>query len=99
MKKIRIDTSKGQYLLPLYLVAEDRANYYSIEVDGNEKDSIEYKKEVSYAMNDDFEAIDWLLNNSDWVDWKGLSTPLNESVNVTDDDFWCSSENFEIVDV
>ena len=95
-----LDTPNGQYAIPLRQVAENRADYYVIviEVDGNDKDSKEYEEEVEYAMKDDFEAIDWILNNSNWEDWKDVSVKLNDKFNVTDDDFWTSSDDFEIVE-
>jgi len=48
-------------------------------------------------MNDDFEAIDWLINNYDWEDWSVNAVKVNDDVNVTDDDFWTSSDDFEII--
>jgi enolase len=99
MKKLIFDTPKGQYSIPLELVARDRADYYSVIVDGNKIDSEEYKAEVEYTMDDNFEAIDWILNNSDWEDWKDKATKINDKVNVTDDNFWTSSDNFEIKEV
>ena len=48
-------------------------------------------------MDDDYEGIDWLINNSDWEDWKDVVLKINDKVNVTDDDFWTSSDGFEIV--
>jgi hypothetical protein len=99
MKAILCDTPKGQYHIPLQNVAEHRADYYTCEVDGNERGSDEWKEEVDYVMEDKFEGIDWLINNTDWVDWTDVATKVNDKVKVTDDDFWCSSEGFEIVDI
>jgi hypothetical protein len=98
MKYIEIDTPRGQYHLPLHLVAEDRANYYACKVDGYDKDSDEWDEEVQFAMDDSFEAIDWLGNNSDWEDWKENAIKINDKVNVTDADFWCSSDIFRIIE-
>lgn len=98
MKIILCDTPKGRYGIPLKLVAENRANYYSVEVDGNDPSSDEYKEEVDWVMADDFEGIDWLLNNSDWEDWESVAFKVDEKVKVTDDDFWTSSDGFKIID-
>lgn len=98
MKVIIIDTPKGQFSLPLKPVAEHRADFYACEVDGNEKGSEEWQDEVDFVMNDSYEAIDWLLNNNDWDEWKEQAIQINESINVTDDDFWHSSDNMEIKD-
>lgn len=96
MKMIRCNTPKGIYLIPLLPVAENRADYYSVIVDGNKKGSKEWQDEVDYAMNDSYEAIDWLLNNTDWEDWKDMAIKLNDNINVTHDDFWTDSSDFEI---
>lgn len=96
MEQIICNTPKGQYSIPLRKVAEHRADYYACEVDGHEKNSTEWQKEVDLVMEDDYEGIDWILNNSDWEDWKGISTKINDDVNVTDDDFWTCSGDFEI---
>lgn len=96
MKVIIVDTPKGQYSISLREVAKHRADYYACEVDGHEKHSKEWDEEVEYVMSDDYEGIDWILNNTDWSDWEGTATKLNDKVEVTDDDFWTSSENFTI---
>lgn len=98
MKVIKCNTPNGQFQIPLRLVAENRADYYAVEVDGNEKGSQEWQEEVDWVMKDDFEGIDWLLNNTNWEDWQDSATKLNDKVKVTDDDFWCSSDDFEIVE-
>lgn len=98
MKVIKCNTPNGQFQIPLKLVAENRADYYAVEVDGNEKGSQEWQEEVNWVMKDDFEGIDWLLNNTNWEDWQDSATKLNGKVKVTDDDFWCSSDDFEIVE-
>lgn len=93
--KLIIDTPKGQYELPLSVVAENRTEYYS-KKDGFEKDSKDWKEEIDFVMNDNYEGKDWLLNNMDWDDVKDRATKINDKVNVTDDDFWTSSDNVEI---
>jgi hypothetical protein len=98
MKVIKCNTPNGQFQIPLKLVAENRADYYAVEVDGNKKGSQEWQDEVDWVMKDDFEGIDWLINNTNWEDWQDLATKLNDKVKVTDDDFWCSSDGFEIVE-
>ncbi len=94
MKVIRFNTPKGQFQIDLKLVAENRADYYCDKI--NESD--EYSEEVNYVLNDDFEGIDWLINNTDFEDWKAHAIKINDLVNVTDDDFWCDCDGFEIID-
>ena len=98
MKVILCNTPKGQYHIPLKPVAEHRADYYICEKSGLEKTSTEYQEDVDWIMEDDFEGIDWLLNNTDWEDWENIAIKINNKVKVTDDDFWTSSDDFEIVD-
>lgn len=99
MKVIKCNTSKGQFYIPLQQVAEHRADYYVCEVNGNEKGSIQWEEEVNWVIEDDFEGVDWLLNNTDWEDWKGIAVKINDKVKVTDDDFWCDSDDFDIVEI
>ena len=99
MKVIICNTPKGQFKIPLQPVAENRADYYACEVDGHAKNSQEWQDEVDFVMNDNFEGIDWILNNTDWEDWEKIAVKLNNKVKTTDDDFWRSSEDFEIVEV
>ncbi len=98
MKYMIVDTPKGQYEIPLQLIAEHRADYYAVEVDGHEKGSPEYLAEVEYAMTDSYEAKDWILNNTDWKDWYSVAVKINEKINVTDADFFTSSENLSIIE-
>ena len=97
-KQILINTPDGQYLLPLQMVAEHRADYYSCEVDGHEKNSPEWQEEVGWVMKDDFDGIDWIINNTDWTDWKDFAIKINGKILVTDESFWCSSDGFNIID-
>ena len=75
MKVILINTPKGQFHLPLQIVAEHRADYYACEVDKHEKNSPEWQEEVDYAMKDSFEGIDWLINNTNWDEEAAGSSP------------------------
>lgn len=93
MKKvIRINTPDGQYALDLKLVAEDRASYYRGKTNKDE-----WLLDVDYVMNDDYEGIDWVLNNSNYEDWEEKTVKLNDSVKVTEDNFWTDSDDFEII--
>jgi hypothetical protein len=97
MKVVEIKTPKGIYHISLEDIAEHRANYYIVEKDGLSSDSNEYKREVSWALNDDFEGIDWIINNTDWLDWEPHSTKVSDDIETVDEDFWGDSDNFNIV--
>jgi hypothetical protein len=99
MRVIICNTPKGQFQIPIRPVAEHRADYYACEVDGYEKGSEKWEEEVQYAINDSYEAIDWILNETDWENWKNIAIKINDNVNVTDDSFWASSDDFEIKEV
>ncbi len=98
MKVIICNTPKGQYTIPLLNVAQNRADYYA-EKDGFTKDSQEYQEEIDFVMTDNYEGIDWLLNNTDWENWQNIATKINDKFKVTDDDFWTSSDDFYITDI
>ena len=90
MKRIRFNTPEGQFTIPLKLVAEHRANEYA------KFPTEEWNNEVNYVMKDDFEGIDWLINNSDFGDWKKKATKQNSIAGVSEDDFWTCTDDFEI---
>ena len=89
-----METPRGKYRVPLRIVALDRTKYYA-ENDGFVKDSKEWKEEMDFILEDDFEGIDWLCNNMDLKDIKPFME-LVEEVEESDEWFF-SSENFEIV--
>ena len=95
MKVIKINTPDGQYTLPLQKVSEHIANEY---YDGKLKSNL-WKEEVYFAMEGDYKVIDWLVNNSNYEDWEDDMTKLNSDVKVNMDDFWCSTEDFEITEI
>lgn len=96
-KVIRFNTPKGQYEIPLIKVAENRAQYYADEENFN-SDSQEWDDEISLVMEDDFEGIDWLINNTDFEDWEDIAVKINEDVKISEEDFWTSSDDFEIIE-
>lgn len=95
MKVIRFNTPNGQFDLPLRLVAENRANHYTIS--GYSYDR--FKEEVDFVMKDDFEGIDWLISKTKFDDWKGKCVKINNKVKVSEDYFWCDSDDFQIIEL
>jgi len=93
MRVIKIDTPRGVVTLPLIKVAEHRALCYTAD------NPLMYDDEVEEVMEDDYEGIDWLVNNTDYEDWTEHIEHYSDEVNVTDDEFWCSTEGFEIVEI
>ncbi len=99
MKVIRFNTPHGQYQIPLLLVAEHRADYYVTEKDGGSRNDKVWQSYVDWVMKDDFEGVDWLINNSNFEDWEKVAIKVNAKVNVSEDDFWSDSDDFKIVEV
>jgi len=95
MKVIEFNTPDGVYQLPLIKVAMHRADNYV-----SKQQQLElWEDEVAYVMEDYFEGIDWIINNSDYEDWENNSFKLNNEVKVTEDEFWTSSDDFEIKEI
>ena len=94
---ILVDTPKGQFKFPACLVAEQRADYYSCHVDGNEKGSEEWQEEVDFAMKDTSEIKDWLWNSTDWEDWEPHASKVG-NCRVSDEDGWWSNSHIEFVE-
>lgn len=91
MKVIRINATDGQYVLPVRVVAHDRANYYQ-----NRGEVYADVYNETYA--DDYEIIDWLLNNMDWADVRDEATKYSDKILVLEDDFWSDSDGFEVIE-
>lgn len=68
MKYIQFETNAGTYRVPLEAVAKHRADYYL----SKEGEECNYQEEIDFIMNDDFEGIDWMMNNTDFKDFKGV---------------------------
>lgn len=95
-KVIRFNTPTGQHEIPLLKIAENRAQYYADQENFN-SDSQEWDEEISLVMEDDFEGIDWLINNTNFEDWEGTAVKINSDERIDEEDFWTSSDDFEIV--
>ena len=91
-KFIKFPTPDGWYKVELMYIAENRADYYE-----NDSESEAWGSEVDFIMDDDFEGIDWLLNNMDFEDIEDYAIKINSIVDVTTDDFWTSSDDFSII--
>jgi hypothetical protein len=75
MKHIRIRTNHNNlYQVSVREVAEIRADYYACEVDGEEKGSEHWKKEVRFAVNNPLEAKSYFMNSMRFEDMKELDS-------------------------
>lgn len=83
---IAVNFSDGTtWEFPASIIAASRARYYEDKEPGC------YTKEFDYAMNSDYELLDWASNNMDWkdvlshatlVDTRNLRDYVNEWVNA-----------------
>ena len=99
MKVIQFKTPDGLYYIPLKDIAENRAEYY-MHNDGFSKFSTPWQDEIDYVMEDGYEGIDWLMGNSNFEDWEDTAVKVNDHKGlISNDDFWCCSDDFEIVTI
>jgi hypothetical protein len=96
MRKIIINTPRGQYELKAELVALDKTSYYANR-EGFEKGDDIWNQEMEYTLTNDYELTDWLINDTNWEDWNGLAIQINDEIYTTDKDFWCELDNFKVV--
>ena len=89
--KVQIETPNGVYLLPAEVVMWNKANYYSQQNDS------EFDLDSEVEIVDSYDVIDWLINNMDWIDIEKFTVKVADASNV-DSDFWCDSENFEVLE-
>lgn len=69
-----------EYWLDARKIAKMRADYYA-EVDGHDIGSKEWQEEFDYTLGDDYELIDWLMNNTDPRDFADLPSLKDVSWN------------------
>lgn len=62
------------FRIPCQVLAEKRADYYAVEVDGYAKGSEEYLAEVAFALLDTYEIKDYAQGNMNWEDLEPLGT-------------------------
>ena len=94
IKVIRIKMPDGDYDVPLEFVARHRANYYA-NLDASRGEGTyeeNFKNEVEYVMNDDYEGIDWLENNMDWSDVSGVAVKLSSPPKADIEEAFCNAE-------
>lgn len=83
MKVIIIQTPQGEYVMPMSFVVNSMV----------EEDALYLYEEL---MDNPDEVCDWLINNTDWSDWKRYAKKANTHIHVTEDDFWCNMDCLEV---
>jgi hypothetical protein len=82
----------SRWSLPISVIAENRANFYKDEFDGDIQRSLDEDTWTLFA-EDDYEIYDWAGNNMDWDDVEHHLTRLPSLEKVLDYyDEWASCE-------
>jgi len=67
-KNLVVTMSNGEtWEIPVTVIAESRASYYSKEFDGDVQESL-IKDTLPLFSSDNYEIEDWAKNNMDWDD-------------------------------
>ena len=94
MKYIKIKMPDGFWVVPVDVIADNRAKYFA------ERDSdTTYEEEFNYTMSSQYEINDWAKNNMRWSDVQKFARKLGNK-SLTEDDFeeaWMNND-FEFVD-
>ena len=89
-KVIEIRKAGFVWNIDLDVVAKNRAEHYKDESETS------YDEEYKYTMEDDYEGIDWYLNNMDWDMIPVENKRLVKSPNVKEPDDIDDDVEFEI---
>lgn len=92
-KYLRVTMPDGsRWDVPVMLIVNNRAKLYA-ETDPE----ISFDKEVTYALNDEYEILDWASNNMDWKDVVLQAQIVNEDRKVDYQEGWING-NQEIIE-
>jgi hypothetical protein len=96
MKTLTFKTADVLYSIPLINIDRCRSNSIC-ETNGYEKDSLEYKDAFKQHLNDVYDHIDWIINNTDFEYWKSVLFRFVDKSVTIDKEIWYNKENFSIV--
>ena len=89
MKYLIVEFSdRKRYAIPTEFIADHRAKYYAKKDSerGLGRYDVIYDEELFYAIDDDYELLDWASNNMDWKGVKDQAILLETKVEPTDYD-------------
>jgi hypothetical protein len=89
-KFIEINDSGYVWVVPLEVIADNRATYYA--EDG-------YNEEFNFTMNDGYEALDWFLNNMNFSDVSGEAKLVKVPPQKLEPDMYSGTTTTSIVEV
>jgi len=94
-------SDRKRYAIPIELIAKHRAKYYAKKDSerGLGRYDIIYAEELAYAMDDDYELIDWASNNMNWKDVKDRAALLETKIEPTDYDKEWANAKMEIAEL
>ena len=91
---MQITAPDGQYQIPLKIIAEKRADRYY------KRKSRYWDSTVNFTMTLNlWTGIDWIMNNSNWSDWKVIALKVSDEKCNDVNNFWKSGKTFSIYDV
>ncbi len=86
MKKMRIIFPCNEvYDVPAEFIARQRAEYY-------EEEEKEIQSEIDFALNNEYEIIDWASNNMDWKDVKEVAQKVENTEKSDLETMWTNAE-------
>ena len=93
MKVVELTLENGdKWQIPLYFIANNRADYYKGRAEEKgEIDEFNYKEEIDFIMNDDYEGTDWLVNNMNLEDFKDVLVIIKNPFEEEPD--WVNAES------
>lgn len=81
----------SEWSIPIKLIAENHAEAYKDEFDGDAKQSLDEGTEPLF-QSDEYEISDWASNNMNWDDVKEYATQVKEANDGDYQDGWCNGD-------
>ena len=81
--------------IPAYIIAEDRAKYYSV-IDGYDDDSQEFLDEVQNALDDELLIFEWIENNMKWEELQHHIEDIEEDVLDLENDWYSGDRTLSV---
>lgn len=100
MSKVLVVTfsDNSSWTIPAEVIAGHRASYYvHVEAKNSSRDFDEvneelFDQEMSEALEDHYELVDWASGNMTWEDVKRHATRLEDSKTANYDNEWVNAE-------
>ena len=100
-KYITFEVKGKKYGIPLSFAAKKRAEYYAqLDVDRGDANDFEaaVKREFEFAMEDSYEAVDYMRGNMSFSDLKNYTVLLKENTSTVESE-WNNIEDFDVEEI